>query len=176
LETLGGRHAAEYIKKVKHGKLDLVAVEEEYERITAPFSREKGCMPAEIQDELREVMWQKVSIERNEKVLSSGLKEFKKIVDDKLFTMSLKGGLHYNPGWLDYMDVLNMVVVCEGIISSALFRKESRGAHKRTDFLEMLPEWHVNIICELKGGEMKLSTRKIPEISEEIKGWLESKK
>jgi succinate dehydrogenase / fumarate reductase flavoprotein subunit len=47
-----------------------------------------------------------------------------------------------------------MLLGCEAIIRSALERKESRGAHSRSDFPDKDPKWLVNIITVDKAGEM----------------------
>ena len=46
------------------------------------------------------------------------------------------GNREYNPGWHTCLDLPNMLTVAEAVAKSALARKESRGAHARSDFLE----------------------------------------
>ena len=46
----------------------------------------------------------------------------------------ISGARSYNHDWLQYIDIHTMVPTCEAIIRSALMRKESRGAHYRSDY------------------------------------------
>ena len=45
---------------------------------------------------------------------------------------------------LDWFDLRNMLLVARAVAQAALARTESRGAHQREDFPEMLPDWRVN--------------------------------
>jgi succinate dehydrogenase / fumarate reductase, flavoprotein subunit len=58
---------------------------------------------------------------------------------------------------LDWFDLRNMLTVARCVTQAALNRTESRGAHQREDFPEMLPQWHVNQIIRLRGGELNIS-------------------
>lgn len=67
---------------------------------------------------LKDLMWQNVGIYRDEKSLETALKEIEKIDDNGDFELK------------------NMLLIAKLIAQSALNRKESRGAHYRTDFLQ----------------------------------------
>jgi succinate dehydrogenase / fumarate reductase, flavoprotein subunit len=54
---------------------------------------------------------------------------------------------------LDWFDLRNMITVARAVAQSALNRKESRGAHQREDFPDMLPQWQVHQSIELAGAE-----------------------
>jgi len=57
---------------------------------------------------------------------------------------------------LDWLDLRNMITVARAVAQSALNRNESRGAHQREDFPDMLPQWQVHQSIELAGAELKL--------------------
>ncbi|MBI4226549.1 hypothetical protein HY612_05560, partial [Candidatus Roizmanbacteria bacterium] len=50
----------------------------------------------------------------------------------------------------------------ESVIEAAILRKESRGAHSRTDFPKTLAEWQNNIVVKNKNGN--IATEVIPVI------------
>ena len=63
------------------------------------------------------------------------------------------------------LEVRSSLVVCESIIRSAFMRKESRGAHFRSDFPNIDNDvWHVNIYCTKVGGKMTLYKQNVKEV------------
>jgi succinate dehydrogenase/fumarate reductase flavoprotein subunit len=58
---------------------------------------------------------------------------------------------------LDWFDLRNMLVAAGAIAQAAQNRNESRGAHQREDFPDMLPHWQVHQRVEFAGGKMKIS-------------------
>jgi succinate dehydrogenase/fumarate reductase flavoprotein subunit len=59
---------------------------------------------------------------------------------------------------LEWFDLRNMLMVARVVAQAALRRTESRGAHQREDFPEMLPEWRVNQVVRLKDGRIALAS------------------
>ncbi len=54
---------------------------------------------------------------------------------------------------LDWFDLRNMLTVARAVTQAASLRTESRGAHQREDFPEMLPQWRVNQVIRLRGEQ-----------------------
>jgi succinate dehydrogenase/fumarate reductase flavoprotein subunit len=59
---------------------------------------------------------------------------------------------------LEWFDLRNMLTVARVVAAAALRRTESRGAHQREDFPEMLPEWRVNQLVRLQNGRIALAS------------------
>ena len=60
------------------------------------------------------------------------------------------------------MRLEKMLTVAEMVASSAQARKESRGAHYRTDYPEERdPVWRCNVVVRKEGSTMGLSTRPV---------------
>jgi len=78
----------------------------------------------EMKHELKTLMWEKVGIIRNEKDLRSALSELKKIANK----------INYTPDDKDELELKNMAATSTLIAQAALNRKESRGAHFRSDY------------------------------------------
>jgi succinate dehydrogenase / fumarate reductase flavoprotein subunit len=87
-----------------------------------------------IQDELRAVMMDKVSVFRTEAGLLEALSTVRALQEHyRHIGLTDRGGL-FNRELLDVLELGNMLDLAEVIIVSALFRQESRGAHSREDF------------------------------------------
>ncbi|MGS0763235.1 L-aspartate oxidase [Syntrophomonas curvata] len=85
---------------------------------------EEKLAPGECKPALQEIMWDKVGIIRNE----DSLKEANEQVE-YLYNNLARGN---DP--LAYYEVINMLTVARIIIQAALWRKESRGGHYRSDY------------------------------------------
>ncbi|ENN95922.1 succinate dehydrogenase flavoprotein subunit [Methanocaldococcus villosus KIN24-T80] len=104
--------------------------------------------PMELIDRLREIMWKYVSLIRNKEGLEKAKSEINEIGKylDEINTSS--------PLYLQkYFELKNMITVSKLVIDSALYRKESRGAHYREDYPETKDEWRGNII--IKGNKIR---------------------
>ena len=58
---------------------------------------------------------------------------------------------------LDWFDLRNMLTVAREVTQAAALRTESRGAHQREDFPEMLPQWRVNQTIRWRGRELDIT-------------------
>lgn len=163
-----GQFASEYSKKVENSDISPQDIEKEVDRILGPFNNTNGANPFELKERIAEVMWKYVGIVRNEADLSKGLEEIRKIrLESK--NLQAKGSRAYNQSWADTMAVWNMVLDCEAIIVSALERKESRGAHTRSDFpLKDNDHFLVNIIIKFKDGQMIRELVPVPKMPQEL--------
>ncbi len=166
-----GAAAADYVKIAA----DLVATPEdigkEISRILSPFKATNGENPFDLKDKIAQTMWRYVGIVRNEEDLKKGLEEIQKIrLDSK--NVQARGPRGYNQSWADSLSVWNMVLDCEALIMSAITRKESRGAHTRSDYPKKDDAWLVNIVVKLKEGQMVLDKIPVPQMPDELKALL----
>ena len=99
----------------------------------------KSYNVSELKSELKEIMWNKVGIIRTEASLNEAKNEIHKLKDN---FKRLRKCLNK-----DEYEYRNMLIVSSLIVESALTRKESRGAHCRSDYGQTLSEAvHSNII------------------------------
>ena len=82
----------------------------------------------EFKTKLKNVMWQNVGIFRSEKSLCQALDDVEKNKKEFNKTGSCAS--------IDEYELRNMLITSKLVIKSALHRKESRGAHYRTDYLQ----------------------------------------
>ncbi len=130
-----GTLAVDYIEKgVPSEPWPDFLVEAEEKRIYDGIFRGKGDVnPYEIKQELTDTLNEKAYVYRDEASLVEGLKKIRalkeqtwKHVDDK--------AKEYNTNFTNVMELDSMFRVTEIILIGAINRKETRGAHARTDF------------------------------------------
>ena len=90
-------------------------------------------------------MWEKVAIVRDEKTLNEALGQLQDMQKD-LENLDVSDKRQYNDELVNALEVINMVEICILTVKSAILRRESRGAHFRSDFPETKDEWKKSII------------------------------
>ena len=157
-----GSYAALYASGVEQAKLDPLEVKKEIEKVEKILNRasQKGARPCRIKKKIQKIMWENVGLFRDEKGLEKALEEIRRIKDEDLSQLSLTTRTkRYNHEFIEALEVCNLLTVCEAIILPCLFRKESRGAHYRSDYPEVDNEnWLTHISVRLKGEKMELTT------------------
>jgi succinate dehydrogenase/fumarate reductase flavoprotein subunit len=120
-----------------------------------------GVSPAKVKEKLRKLMWEKVGVEKNAAGLRSALDDIEEIRLDVLPDMAISTQSSIaNYEWLDAIDVMNMVEVCELIVHSSLERKESRGPFIRTDFPATdNKKWLVANVLKKSGNGLRFEQR-----------------
>ena len=67
-------------------------------------------------------------------------------MQNDLKNLDVKDKRQYNDELVTALEVINMVEVCILTVKSAILRRESRGAHFRSDYPESRDEWKRSII------------------------------
>ncbi len=129
-----GELAARYVLNAKTSPFPLHLVDLEEKRIYDGIFRGHGdANPYEVKQQVTDIMNEKAYVFRNEKDLVDGLKKLRdlkektwKHVDDK--------ASEYNTNFTNVMELDSIFRIAEVILVGAIERKESRGAHSRTDY------------------------------------------
>ncbi len=144
--------------------LDLGEISGALADLMAPVERPAGESPYHLQAEIQDVMSKYAPIVRDATGLQAGLEA---IIDLGARVRSCGTGgsssLAFNPGWHTAIDLHSMLVNAEALLRSALERKESRGAHARSDYPkpdEALGD--VNFIVEKTPDGMAVKAEKRP--------------
>ena len=119
-------------------------VQEEASRIEG-LIKEGSIKPQEFKNRIKNLMWEKVAIVREEKTLNEALKELQEM-QKELDDLDVSDRTQYNDDLLTALEVINMVEICILTVKSAILRRESRGAHFRSDFPETKDEWKKSIV------------------------------
>ena len=121
------------------------------EQVQAEASRIEGLIkegsikPKEFKNRIKSLMWEKVAIVRDEKTLNEALKQLQEMQKD-LENLDVSDKTQYNTDLVTALEVINMVEICILTVKSAILRRESRGAHFRSDFPETKDEWKKSIV------------------------------
>ena len=120
---------------------DRTAIDAAVERCERPL-RSKGASHGSLEplrEGLFDLMWDKVGIIREAGTMNEALAALKGI-DAELDAYSLSDHQReFNLSWHDWMNLKSLVEVSRVITEAALARKDSRGAHFRSDFPETGP-------------------------------------
>lgn len=131
-----GDGAADSAKK-KHARagIDQKDIDSAIAALMAPLERPAGESPYKLMGEIQDVMTKHAPIVREGQGLEDGLTKLLEIgVRAKTCGTGGSRSLAFNPGWHTAADLHSMLVNAEALLRSAIERKESRGAHARSDF------------------------------------------
>ena len=140
---IAGENAAKKAKETSLKTNDemVLAEKERIEGLIKPGS----IKPSEFKENIKKLMWEKVAIVREEKTLNEALRELQQMQKD-LDNLDVCDENQYNTELLTALEVINMVEICILVVKSAILRRESRGAHFRSDFPETIDAWKRSII------------------------------
>jgi succinate dehydrogenase / fumarate reductase flavoprotein subunit len=131
-----GKLAAEYATNRLNKSIDILNEKVRYEekRIFDGIFRGTGDVnPYETRTELTDMMDDNAYVFRNEEGLTNGLKKARQL--SKLSWRHVNdNAMEYNTNFVNVMEIDSIFRVAEVILMGAIERRESRGAHFRTDF------------------------------------------
>ncbi len=109
---------------------------------------------------------------REENGLRQGLKALRQL-HDRLDRIDVRPS---DEGWSDLvlaLDVRAMLDTAEATVRCAIERRETRGAHNRSDFPDLDPNLTVNFYVrrDPHGGEMVVSSEAVPEVPPPLRPW-----
>jgi fumarate reductase (CoM/CoB) subunit A len=102
-------------------------VQKEASRIES-LIKKGSIKPKEFKNRIKKLMWEKVSIVREEKTLNEALKELLEM-QNELDSLDVSDKKQYNNELMNALEVINMLEICILSVKSAILRRESRGAH-----------------------------------------------
>ena len=141
----------------------------------APFGREDGYNPYDVQHELQETMQSLVGIIRTGPELEEALAKLEDL-KQQTAKVQVKGGRAYNPGWNLATDLPSMITTSIAVAQGALNRKESWGGHTREDYPGPDPEMgKVNFVQHQTGergylAPIAIAPEPLPEMPAELRG------
>jgi succinate dehydrogenase / fumarate reductase flavoprotein subunit len=163
-----GMAAGRHVRDTDWPALSEAAVRDEEARVVRPFAVEGGENPYHVHEALQDIMTVHAGIMRSGPELKAGLDQLQAL-KERAHRMQASGPVHFNPGWSLVFDVHNMLTLAETIITGALAREESRGAHWRTDFPDELGEAdRYNLIQTETSDGIRVQREAVPRMPPEL--------
>jgi succinate dehydrogenase flavoprotein subunit len=145
-------------------RIDTVEVDSAIAELLAPLARPAGENPFKLQAEIQDVMSVQAPIVRDGPGLEAGLQKILELgVRAQACGTGGSNTVAFNPGWHTAIDLRSMLVNAEALLRSALERKESRGAHARSDYPKTDDDLtSVNYVVEKAPDGMKVRGEQRP--------------
>lgn len=133
-----------------------IAVDAHAEPIRELTSRrsKNGVSPAACQTELQNLMWKMVGPFRTGDKLAAALERIKGMRRE-LPNLSIGSEEPFNLDIQDWLELRAMLATAEMVVTAALARTESRGAHQREDFPDSNAALEKNQVLELSDGKLR---------------------
>ncbi len=122
---------AKALKEVPKSSLDKALT-----RLTNIVNRKGDIKQAELRENMQRTMQKTASVFRTEELLQEGCDKTLKLQNDLQNIELSDKSLIWNTNLVDVLELENLMTSARSIVNSALYRKESRGAHSRDDFKE----------------------------------------
>lgn len=97
-----------------------------------------------LRERLRQLMWEKVGVLRNEAGLRESLTEISYLSSNCRWDFDVNQPEQV----IEAMELRNLMLVAEAVNRAALERRESRGSHYREDFPDVSDEWRLHLVVE----------------------------
>ncbi len=121
-----------------------------------------GLRPIEGKKRIQEIMWETAGVVREAGKMEKGLQSLSALreeTEERLMASPLR---RFNRELLDAFELEHMIRISSLILTAALAREESRGAHYRIDFPYPADEqWLVNIILQKAGDKINQRLEKV---------------
>jgi succinate dehydrogenase / fumarate reductase flavoprotein subunit len=123
-----------------------------------------------VQRALRNAMWEDCGVVRSEEGLSRGLETVEEL-RRQLPEIDVRAT---SEGYGDLAHVLELrasLATAEASLRAALERRETRGAHNRSDHPDLDPALRVNIEVALEGDALRTTPVPVPQIPDHLVEW-----
>jgi succinate dehydrogenase/fumarate reductase flavoprotein subunit len=158
---IAGESAAQYAATAGDAKADSGQLELEMKKVLQVVERSNGTelvSPLAAKRELQQALWKNVCVRRNEDGLKETLQTIAELREKRLPRLGLSSSTRvFNLEWVQAIQLPAQLDVAEAVVRAALARTESRGAHRRDDYVEQDDgNWLKNIVLEQVNGEFEI--------------------
>src|SRR3984893_10497201 len=155
----------------RRSKKAVQEAEDELQSLIKPGSE----LTRPLQRALRNLMWEHCGVVRDEPRMRGGLQKLGELTE-AAETVDIRPG---QEGWFELGHVLDLragLRTAEATLRCALERRESRGAHNRSDFPALDPDLQRNLYTHLdqQSASLPVSSEPVPEIPASLQAVLAS--
>lgn len=133
-----GKAAGQHVSKVpgeSHAALDSASLDSALTRLDKARNAKGEMTPQRIRRQMQASMQHHAGIYRDQRMLTGGLSVLDALWQQKQKDLKVRErGLLWNNDLMEALELDNLLQQATAVVASALHRKESRGAHFRTDF------------------------------------------
>lgn len=156
--TLGrntGVYASNKAKEISSFEFNDEKINQLDEKLTLIFEKENEKNFYLLKKELSTELFEKIGLFRNEENINKFIEKLDSIYED-----FLKAGIDdkskiYNKNLIEYLEFENIILLSKLISICAKDRKESRGSHYRTDYLNSSDDFKLNSIIKQSDGRIQ---------------------
>jgi succinate dehydrogenase / fumarate reductase flavoprotein subunit len=167
-----GEHASEYSRSLNAQPRSNRAIRAAHDDLDSLIGAGDE-MARPLQRALRDSMWQNCGVVRNETQLQQALRD----IEDLRNASANVDVRPSSEGWQDLalaLDLRAALASAEATVLGAIERRETRGAHNRSDYPMMDDALKVNFIVEWDAdGKQVLSSRPVADVPAELQAWLD---
>ena len=158
--SVAGESAARYAAKAARPHIDPAETARETAWVKELLDSGSGLQPHQIKARIKEIMWEKVGVSRNEALLQEALEQLDALAAEPVWLRDKSTVC--NHGMVEALELKGMLMTARSVILSALERKESRSAHFREDYPQTDDEHYLkNVLLALRDGALQTSERDV---------------
>jgi succinate dehydrogenase / fumarate reductase flavoprotein subunit len=133
------------------------------EKLFSKWQNNEGKKPAEIRDKMGSIMNKKVGVFRNEKDMKVALEVLRRLQKEFKDVQVDASDRKFNYGLIRMLELRSMLDIAEVTAYAALWRKESRGAHYRDDFIKRDDKNFLvhSLVSRERDGDLALKTKPV---------------
>ncbi|MEW5921377.1 MAG: FAD-binding protein [Bacillota bacterium] len=156
--AIAGQVAAQYAGQQAKSEPNREQVEEKCAALLAPLERNEGVSYFGLRRQAQEIMWTQVGLVRDGEKLEKAAAALTSLREQSSRICVRNKTRECNREWMEALETQNMLLLAEAMARSALYRKETRGAHYRRDYPEKNnDQWLVNVVATLEGEKLNIN-------------------
>ncbi len=151
-----GESAAQRALRPRAAEWNEAAAAPPIDLIRSVRSKGKGgeAPPAWMMDELKELMWTKVGAFRQAAPLAQARDRIRTMRARELDNLCVSDETVHNASLVEWFELRGGLQAAEAVVTAALKRQESRGAHQRLDFPETSDAFCANQRIAVQNGKL----------------------
>ena len=167
-----GKAAADYSKKLKFQQRSEKSISVAHENLNSLIKKGKE-LSLPLKYELQEIMWNFCGVLKDEKKLNNGL-GYLNSLEEKINDVDVRLSENNYQDLVNICDLRSSLLCAKATIISSIERKESRGAHQRSDFKQIDPNFLCNFKIKYQNDSLKISREETISLSSELENYIKN--